>query len=65
MGTHIWECDQGHIHVRHNGTELQFEDIYDLVSCLEMWLEYAMIHEMETASTPAQYWEAISHVTMN
>ena len=65
MQPNIWECENSHIHLVHNGNEITFENIYELLDAMANWQEYIMFHMTKFDLMPDEVWNAFGEANRN
>jgi len=65
MRPNIWECENNHIHLVHNGVEIQFENIYEFLDAMAVWQEYIIFHMMKFDLMPEEIWTAFAEANRN
>lgn len=61
----IWECERNHIHLLHNGVELEFNSVYEFLDAMAVWQEYIIFHMMKCDLVPEEVWKAFVEANRN
>jgi hypothetical protein len=65
MRPNIWECENHHIHLIHNGAEVEFENIYEFLDAMAAWQEFIIFHMTKFDLMPDEVWHAFAEANRN